>query len=475
MMREKYIVMSILMFTAVHVYGAVLNVPGDYSSIQEAVDAAVDSDTVLVAAGTYTENINFNGKSIVLGSWYITTGDTSYISATILDGAQNGSVVEISSNEDSTTAVSGLTIRNGKANSGGGVYIEDSDPRICSCRIINNTAECSNGIGGGIFCKNSSPVIQECEIAWNAAIGKDESNGWGGGIGIYLGSALIRNCYIHGNTATYGNAGIGVSGAEAVIQGCVITKNRGYACSGVGCQNSEMVFINNTLANNYSSESEGFYFIQSSPVIRNSIIWFNSNKYGYQEIGGWGGTPDITFSNIQDGWGSLPLLEENPVFIDTAHSNFRLDAGSPCIDAGTNDITECDLPALDLWGNPRVCDGDNDGAAVVDMGACEYVYQPVGVREDNSVKNPESLFLLASYPNPFNLGTRITFHVPLPGQVRISVYDITGRLVDTVFNQNSFSGNKTVSWDGSGQPSGTYLISLKSGKTRLIRKCLLLK
>ncbi|MCK4695496.1 MAG: hypothetical protein KAT74_07025, partial [Candidatus Cloacimonetes bacterium] len=87
---------------------------------------ADSTNTVLVQPGTYVENINFNGKSITVGSLFLTTQDTSYISSTIIDGNDNGSVVTFESQEDSTTVLSGFTITNGLAsdsplNKGGGI------------------------------------------------------------------------------------------------------------------------------------------------------------------------------------------------------------------------------------------------------------------------------------------------------------------------------------------------------------------
>ena len=64
-----------------------IEVPADFSTIQEAINVAVTGDTVLVASDTYLENINFRGKNIVVASFYILDGDTSFICTTIINGS----------------------------------------------------------------------------------------------------------------------------------------------------------------------------------------------------------------------------------------------------------------------------------------------------------------------------------------------------------------------------------------------------
>ena len=73
-------------------------------------------ETRIESPGTYIENINYNGKNIVVGSLFLSSGDTSYISQTIIDGNQNGSVVTFENGEDSTAILSGILITNGYAN-----------------------------------------------------------------------------------------------------------------------------------------------------------------------------------------------------------------------------------------------------------------------------------------------------------------------------------------------------------------------
>lgn len=198
-MKTILFIFSILILST-FLFSTIINIPADYITFYDAISASVNGDTILVQPGTYLENINYSGKNITIGSLYLTTQDTSYISQTILDGFQNGGVVTFDSSEDSTAVLTGFTVTNGFANysspydcgggilcwvstnptlenlivtgnsaldDGGGIYCYSSNPVINDVFIKDNIA--SDG-GGGIFCKtNSNPVLSNVTLINNSA------------------------------------------------------------------------------------------------------------------------------------------------------------------------------------------------------------------------------------------------------------------------------------------------------------------
>jgi len=98
--------------------GKVLEVPGDFQSISEAIAAAAEHDTILVSQGTYYENLNFSGKNIVLASHYVYSKDLRDIENTIIDGSSpanpdSASCLIFCKGEVRTAVVEGFTITDG--------------------------------------------------------------------------------------------------------------------------------------------------------------------------------------------------------------------------------------------------------------------------------------------------------------------------------------------------------------------------
>lgn len=89
--------------------------------------------------------------------------------------------------------------------------------------------------------------------------------------------------------------------------------------------------------------------------------------------------------------------------------------------------------------------------------------------------HPEKYHLLSSYPNPFNPTTTISYTIPEDSHVEISIFDISGRLIETLINQNQNAGHYDIRWDASLFPSGVYLYQIRAGEFQQVRKMLLVK
>jgi predicted outer membrane repeat protein len=250
----------------------ILNVPGTFPTIQAGINAAVDSDTVLVQPGTYFENIDFGGKLIKVASLFLTTQDPAYISSTIIDGGNLAGVVFFVNGENSSAVLSGFTITNGDAH------------------LMNLE-------GGGIHCYYASPSLDNLIITGNSAEEK------GGGIYCYFSSSSLINVTISGNSS--------------------------YQGGGIYCEESDLILQNVTITGNSASNSgSGIYSCYASYLgIINSILW--DEFYLHYAF-----PPIITYSDIQGGWAGTGNIDEDPLFVDPAIGDYSLQPISPCIDAG---------------------------------------------------------------------------------------------------------------------------------------------
>ncbi|UCF42572.1 MAG: hypothetical protein JSV99_08205 [Planctomycetota bacterium] len=382
--------------------------PADFNNIQAAIDDSNDGDLVVVLPGTYrgdgNRDISFLGKAITVQG--VEPNDPDIVAATVIDcNATNldrhrGFLFE--NGEDANSILAGITIKNGytpyhsPANySGGGILCYGSSPTITRCVLRGNQAK----YGGGIYCRDGNPNINNCDISFNrgleagggvycsserAAITncvlRNNVSDSGGGISLSGESPRVEICKIIGNEATYSGSGVRSYASSPVISNCVITENQsGHFGTAIGYGGSPRI-INCTIVNNLSEYSTGGIeggSEGSEAVIVNCIIWGNTGRQIYVR---WG-LITVAFSNVEGGEGEVfvhpgAALEWAEGNIDAepglAFSNgFRLMAGSACIDGGTND--PCGgLAETDIEGVSRRLDGNVDGNAVADMGACEY-------------------------------------------------------------------------------------------------------
>ena len=110
----------------------------------------------------------------------------------------------------------------------------------------------------------------------------------------------------------------------------------------------------------------------------------------------------------------------------------------------------------------------------------DITFVPTGVAPDPENGLPEVFSLAQNYPNPFNPMTTMRFDLPSPARIALSIFDVSGRLVIRLLDENRPAGRHEISWDGtdgSGKsvPSGTYLYRIVTPDFTQTRRMTLVK
>jgi hypothetical protein len=352
--------------------------------IQDGLDSCSTGDTVLVGPGFYTENLVWpNTDGILLTSEF---GPE----VTIIDGDSVGSVLTITCGVDSATMVKDLTIQNGIAECGGGIYLINSNPSLENLTITDNVARPSaiygTGAGGGIYCNNSNPSLKHLTITGNTARpGAAGLDGYGGGIcccnnsspnltnvtisgniaigfynlgcgGAALGGGIyctntsnpcLTDVIITGNTASHqgchGNAGGGgiycvfssMSLANVIISGNIASGIMEPATEGGGiyCSNSNLSLLNTTISGNIATAPSLYWVYGGGINCSNCILYLRNVVINANSAGGGGGA--ICCNN------SSPSLENVTMTQNTAGEGGGIYCGNP--DPSFPDLLNCIL------------------------------------------------------------------------------------------------------------------------------------
>jgi Right handed beta helix region len=179
-------------------------------SIQTAIDAAASGDTISLAAGTYEGDLDFRGKAVVVRG----AGP-----ATVLRGSGATSVVRFASGEGPGSILDSVTVTNGTADLGGGIYVRDASPTIVRTTITGNAARMS---GSAAYLERSAARLYNDVVVFNTSIAGADTHA----IHLVDASPTIVN-----DTITHDDAnGIFVSGLESfpTIVGNILAYNGGH-------------------------------------------------------------------------------------------------------------------------------------------------------------------------------------------------------------------------------------------------------
>jgi len=312
MIRSLLVINWLLCFNILVPFAAILHVPADFSSIQDAVSASLDGDTVLCAPGTYHESLLIEARSVVIASYFILGHDTSFVTSTIVDcdpNLQQSRAVTIHHSHSDSVKIIGLTLRDGFLDSdtyllrgGGGVYALNSTVILESNLITNNTARW----GAGVRFDSSEAIVLNNTITMNTAlVSQGGLRTWVGrlicegnqfvqnsGGGVYAGpaSGILRNNVFIGddNNHRYGAAHLtGASGLSIdstwIIEGNTFYHNYGGHSGGLYVASSDSVVVSgNFFEDNraiYEPNSYNFGFGGGLSVLGCNNVTINDNQF----------------------------------------------------------------------------------------------------------------------------------------------------------------------------------------------------
>ncbi|MCK4871316.1 MAG: hypothetical protein KAS72_01205 [Phycisphaerales bacterium] len=406
---------ALVVLVAACTHADIRHVPGDYPTIQEAIDAVIEGDEVVVAPGTYYETIELPAVPCTIRS-------SDGPSVTIIDAQQAGRVVNGHSETGGRITLCGFTITNGLADiggglrsegrpltieecifehnnatyQGGGAYIRTvmGDTYLTRCRFDSNWAEMG---GGGLRTLSSasfSVVLRECTFTENVTLSSGGAiqtliptvlidcefldNGtfyFGGAVDFDSSSThslTVSNCKFVGNFASYGGAISAYRSGNVELLNCLLIANLAQPGGAIFQEEAALHVANTTFVGNEAAVGSSVYGLGSTVAIMNSIFW---PADGHAIVSA--PRADVRFSNIQGGYPGPGNISADPMFVDplgpdgfagTEDDDLRLLPGSPCIDAGCNygvPFDEFDLDGdgdtaeflpLDFDGNARFLD-----------------------------------------------------------------------------------------------------------------------
>jgi hypothetical protein len=374
------------------------------------------------------------------------------------------------------------------------IYRSNDNDTLAYCVIqdVNITKAIFRPFSGAFSSEYSSSVITDCRFHRNR--GRVISCfGFYNDYDLYT---TISNCLIENNSHLVDV--LSFLSLSATIENTIIQQNSSnYDILWFSGSNKFILnLVNVTFVQNYSKgqsiyTSSYLEHPQESVFIKNSIFWNNHSEVGttFEAAGAIISIEYCDIDTSSESWfygrefGSYPKGSYNwkegnicldPLFTNPENGDLTLSENSPCIDAGNpdpifNDVEDPANPGYALW--PAM------GTVRNDMGAYGGGVRPyqTSVLDLQNEKLPMVFALSQNYPNPFNSSTTIKFTIPNRQHVTLKIYNVMGQLVDTLVEENIKEGGHKVIIEAKNYSSGMYVIVLRSGHLKQVKKMLFLK
>jgi len=498
---KKVLIYSMLMVFIIFLQASatIINVPGDYATIQAGIDNALDSDTVLVAPNTYYENVIIDHAISLIG---ISRDNT------IIDGNGIGDVVTIGG--DGVSVVCFTITHGGSDSADAGIEIGCADSctvKLCHFQDVFTGVELYgssfNTISRCRFETNTYGIRfrEEIELCEQDNFNNNIVNNVienAGGSAIYFEHMMYHHDanIIKGNRISNNQDGISmIMSYRNQVTKNELLQNTWYGifhgvCEGGGGQNE---FHHNNFIENAGDT------MQAVNIGMGDDMWYSlmdsegnywSNYTGPDNNGdGIGDIPmNVEGDNSQDLYPLMEPLESGILGMITNESSIPIsDVIVAVIGTEIADTSEYHggytLAGLGsgnydiLFSHPAYQDTIVMGVGT-EIGSYAYLDMELRLQTDISQADdlkPNAYSLNQNNPNPFNAQTTISYSLPTPTDVKIEIYDLLGRKIETIATGVQPAGQHQIIWDAGNRPSGVYFYKLQADNFAEVKKMSLIK